>query len=134
MNLNGNRYEGSFKTIESKPPSLEGLGKIFFLNGDLHIGIFTDGNLNGYGRIFLKNGCIYEGEFRDNILNKHGKIILRDKTAIIKGNFRLGLLEGKGLYNIIIYIYIYVLYIDLSIYIYISSISIFLYIQIFILT
>ena len=104
MILNGNRNEGLFETNENKQSYLQGFGKIFFANGDFHIGRFKDGKLNGYGKVIYKNGCIYKGQFRDNVLNGNGKIKLRDGVATIKGKFNDGLLHGKGLYNISIYI------------------------------
>ena len=104
--LNGNRHEGLFETNGNKQSYLQGSGKIYFANGDFHIGKFKDGKLNGYGKIICKNGCIYKGQFRDNVLNGNGKIKLRDGVATIIGNFIDGLLHWKGLYNIYIYIYI----------------------------
>ena len=98
--LNGNRHEGLFETNGNKQSYLQGSGKIYFANGDFHIGKFKDGKLNGYGKIICKNGCIYKGQFRDNVLNGNGKIKLRDGA---KFNDRL--LHGKGFYNIYIYIY-----------------------------
>lgn len=48
-----------------------GIGKLFYINGDIYEGKFIDNKINGYGKYYFKSENYYEGEFKNEL--KHGK-------------------------------------------------------------
>jgi len=79
----------------------EGIGKIFFDNGDYYIGIIKDNLPQGKGILYYKDGSIqYIGEYKNGKTEGFGKYIFEDGTYYIgqwKDNKRNG--NGKEYYN-----------------------------------
>ena len=54
--------------------------------------------VNGIKIITFENGDIYEGQVGNNGL-PHGKGILKSSIGVYEGEFKNGLVEGKGVYR-----------------------------------
>ena len=68
------RYEGEIKReyILFGDYILEGLGSLFFLNGEKYVGEWKDGVMNGQGTYTYPDGGKYVGEYKDGKWNGQG--------------------------------------------------------------
>ena len=86
-------YEGEVNNITGLP---DGKGKKIFLDGNIYIGEFKNGDREGKGKIVDKNKkLIYEGDFVKNQFEGKGKYFYNNNFYYI-GDFKNGKIEGKG--------------------------------------
>jgi hypothetical protein len=46
----------------------DGIGVVFYKNGDKYVGQFKDGKKNGIGKLYIANGEVFQGEFVNDFL------------------------------------------------------------------
>lgn len=76
----------------------EGLGKLFWLDGDRFEGEFREGLPNGFGRFFNDDGDYYEGNFEMGARSGMGTYWYPSKSHVLKyeGFWQEGLENGPG--------------------------------------
>ena len=74
--------------VENGEPN--GLGVIYYPNGNMYIGEWKDGNRNGRGTYTFQEGSKYEGEWKDGKYNGQGTYTLIDGNRF-EGEWK----EGK---------------------------------------
>ncbi len=83
-------YEGD---VENRIPN--GLGIIFYPDGQKYEGELKDGNSHGQGTYTYHNGVKYEGEWKDGERNGQGTYTFSDGMKYI-GEFKDGRINGQG--------------------------------------
>ncbi|MCY4328624.1 MAG: hypothetical protein OXC48_00835, partial [Endozoicomonadaceae bacterium] len=74
----------------------DGFGIRFLKNGDIEMGMFSNGERHGWNRCIETEGCIFEGFFHDGL--EHGLVKLTFKNGCHSfANFRNGEKEGSGI-------------------------------------
>lgn len=77
----------------------EGHGRFILFNGDFYEGMVKNGEYHGQGQfIDYENKVISEGEFRDGLLNGKGKEEYPDGNKY-EGDFKNGEKHGKGVFT-----------------------------------
>ena len=83
------RFEGVFYNGRRN-----GKGKFYDVDGSLFIGEYVDDTKQGEGTLYYPNGHIFQGEFYNGEID--GKGHYKTKTKMLRGNFKNGLLNGRG--------------------------------------
>ena len=76
---------------------MHGSGKMFYSNGDVYSGNFTEGMKEGQGQLTLANDKgMYIGDFQEDEMHGNGCFQFGDGSEFV-GEFYKGLQHGEGL-------------------------------------
>ena len=77
-------YEGEINEINNLP---HGVGNLFYFNGEVFFGNFTNGKKEGLGEYHYKDGTIYIGSWKNDKKNGKGIYICEENNWIFFGIF-----------------------------------------------
>ena len=86
----GDRFMGRFE----KDLFVEGVYEN--INGERYEGTFKNGEMNGEGKLYVRGKLVYEGQFLNNEFHGEGKLHNHLKNTLYEGSFRNGKKSGKG--------------------------------------
>jgi hypothetical protein len=91
---NGDLYYGDWAANEK-----HGTGKMTYRSGHVYEGCFDHDKRQGYGTYTLVNGDVYSGAWEDDIQQGIGHFRWADKGETYEGQFEAGRMHGRGTYT-----------------------------------